>query len=101
QTRDHLLTFSEFMSSVDAGNVSHVVITGQEVTGVTKDNPNQTFRTYAPTQYEGLANKLIARVFAVSSKEPTASPWASLLYNWAPFLVMIGFWVFFMRQMQS
>jgi cell division protease FtsH len=101
QTRDHQLTFSEFMAAVDAGNVSHVVITGQEVTGVTKDNQNQTFRTYAPTQFEGLANKLIERGVAVSSKEPTASPWASLLYNWAPFLVMIGFWVFFMRQMQS
>src|SRR4051812_41577975 len=101
QTRDHLLTFSEFMSSVDAGNVSHVVITGQEVTGVTKDNPNQTFRSYAPTQYEGLANKLIERGVAVSSKEPTASPWASLFYSYAPVLLMIGFWVFFMRQMQS
>src|SRR5262245_28993503 len=101
QTRDHQLTFSEFMAAVETGNVSHVVITGQEVSGVTKDNPNQTFRTYAPTQYDGLANRLIERGVAVTSKEPTASPWASLLYNWAPFLVMIGFWVFFMRQMQS
>ena len=66
QTRDHQLTFSEFMTQVDAGNVSHVVITGQEVTGVTKDNPNQTFRSYAPTQYEGLANKLIERGVASS-----------------------------------
>ena len=99
--RDHSLSFSEFMAAVDAGNVQRVVITGQEITGTTKDAPNQTFRTYAPTQYEGLANKLIDRGIAVQSKEPTASPWASLLYNWAPFLVMIGFWVFFMRQMQS
>ena len=101
ETRDHQLTFSEFMSAVDAGSVQRVVITGQEITGTTKDAQNQTFRTYAPTQYEGLANKLIERGIAVSSKEPTASPWASLLYNWAPFLIMIGFWVFFMRQMQS
>jgi len=101
ETRDHQLTFSEFMSAVDAGNVQRVVITGQEITGTTKDSQNQTFKTYAPTQYEGLANKLIERGIAVSSKEPTASPWASLLYSWAPFLVMIGFWVFFMRQMQS
>ena len=99
--RDHSLSFSEFMASVDAGSVQRVVITGQEITGTTKDAPNQTFKTYAPTQYEGLANKLIDRGIAVQSKEPTASPWASLLYNWAPFLVMIGFWVFFMRQMQS
>ena len=101
ETGQHTLTFSEFMSAVEAGNVQRVTITGQEITGTTKDAQNQTFRTYAPTQYEGLANKLIDRGIAVQSKEPTASPWASLLYNWAPFLVMIGFWVFFMRQMQS
>jgi len=101
ETRDHQLTFSEFMSAVDSGTVQRVVITGQEITGTTKDSPNQTFRTYAPTQYDGLANKLIDRGIAVQSKEPTVSPWASLLYTWAPFLVMIGFWVFFMRQMQS
>src|SRR6185503_4275984 len=100
QTRDHRLTFSEFMAAVDAGNVSHVLITGQEITGST-NNPPETFRANVPTQYEGLGNKLIERGVAVDSKEPTASPWASLLYSWAPFLVMIGFWVFFMRQMQS
>jgi cell division protease FtsH len=101
QTRDSRLSFSEFMSSVESGNVSRVVITGQEITGVTKDNPNTTFRTYAPSQYEGLVNDLVEKNVAVDAKEQTASPWASLLYNWAPFLVMIGFWVFFMRQMQS
>ena len=58
--RDHSLSFSEFMAAVDAGSVQRVVITGQEITGTTKDAPNQQFKTYAPTQYEGLANKLIA-----------------------------------------
>jgi cell division protease FtsH len=101
QSRDHILTFSEFMAAVDAGNVSQVTITGQEITGSTKDNPNQTFRLYVPSQYEGLANDLYKKDVRIQAKEPTASPWASLLYNWAPFLVMIGFWVFFMRQMQS
>ena len=74
QTRDHQLTFSEFMTQVDGGNVSHVVITGQEVTGVTKDNPNQTFRSYAPTQYEGLANKLIERGVALATVGAAAAP---------------------------
>jgi len=78
-----------------------VTITGQEITGSTKDNPNQIFRLYVPSQYEGLANDLYKKDVRIQAKEPTASPWASLLYNWAPFLVMIGFWVFFMRQMQS
>ena len=37
----------------------------------------------------------------MAAREPTTSPWAALLYSWAPILLMIGFWVFFMRQMQS
>ena len=101
QTRDHQLTFSEFMAAVDAGNVSSVTITGQEISGTTKDNPNQVFRTYAPSQYEGLANDLYKKDVRIQSKEPTASPWASLLYTWGPMLLFVGFWFFVMRQMQS
>ena len=37
----------------------------------------------------------------VNAKEPTASPWAALLLSWAPILLVIGFWIFFMRQVQS
>ncbi len=93
------LSFSEFMASVEAGNIEKVEIIGQEIKGTNKSQ--ESFHTYAPEQYDGLANKLIDRGVIVSSKERTISPWASLLYNWAPFLLLIGFWIFFMRQMQS
>jgi cell division protease FtsH len=99
QQQPRTVNFSEFMSTVDAGGVARVVITGQDINGVKKDGEN--FHSYAPSQYDGLVNKLIERGVAVQAKEPTASPWASLLYSWAPVLLMIGFWVFFMRQMQS
>jgi len=99
QTRDRDVTFSEFMTWVDSGQVARVTITGNEILGVSK--ANETFHTYAPGQYDGLANKLIERNVVVKAKEPTASPWAALLYSWAPILLMIGFWIFFMRQMQS
>jgi len=92
-------TFSEFMIKVDSGQVARATITGNEITYVTKNNDN--FRTYAPPQYEGLANKLIERSVEVSAREQAASPWAALLYSWAPLLLMVGFWIFFMRQMQS
>jgi len=92
-------TFSEFMGRVDANQVARVTITGNEITYISKSNDN--FRTYAPPQYEGLANKLIERGVVVAAREPAASPWAALLYSWAPILLMIGFWIFFMRQMQS
>jgi cell division protease FtsH len=93
------LNFSEFMASVEAGNIEKVVITGQEISGT--DKSQESFHTYAPDQYEGLVNRLIDRGVVVQAKERTVSPWASLLYNWAPFLLLIGFWIFFMRQMQS
>jgi cell division protease FtsH len=99
QTSHKPLSFSEFMTQVDSGQVERVTITGNEITGVNKAREN--FRTYAPPQYEGLANRLIDRNVVVSAREPTTSPWAALLYSWAPILLMIGFWIFFMRQMQS
>ena len=99
QTSSKPLSFSEFMASVDGGQIDRVTITGNEITGVDKGGEN--FRTYAPPQYEGLANRLIERNVVVSAREPATSPWAALLYSWAPILLMIGFWIFFMRQMQS
>jgi cell division protease FtsH len=97
--RDSVMTFTEFMQKVDSGQVASVTITGNEVTGVTKDSA--AFRTYVPSQYEGFANKLIEKGVLVTAKEPSNSPWATLLYSWAPILLMIGFWIFLMRQMQS
>ena len=55
------------------------------------------FRTYAPPQYEGLANMLIEHDVVVEAKEAAASSWATRLYLWAPILLIIGFFVFFMR----
>ena len=91
--------FTEFMTWVDSGSVAKVEIVGQDINGVTK--ANEPFHVYVPTQYEGLVNKLMTSQVQVSSKEPTASPWASLLLGWAPTLLIVGFWLFFMRQMQS
>ncbi len=100
QQRDSVISFSEFMEKVNGGQVASVTITGNEVTGVYKA-ANETFRTYAPAQYDGLANKLIEKGVQVTAKEPSASPWSTIFYSWAPILLMIGFWIFLMRQMQS
>ncbi len=99
QQIDQSVTFSEFMSQVEAGQVARVVITGQEIQGTT--TANQPFRSYAPLHYEALYDQLLQRSVAVSVEPDTASPWATLLYSWAPLLLIIGFWIFFMRQMQS
>jgi len=99
QARDRTVTFSEFMAWVNSGQVATVTIAGNEITGTTK--ANETFRTYAPSQFDGLANKLDERGVVITARDAVASPWASILYSWAPALLMIGFWIFFMRQMQS
>jgi cell division protease FtsH len=99
QARDKAVTFSDFVKQLDEGQVQKVTMTGNEILGTSKSG--EKFRTYAPPQYEGLGNKLIERNVEVSAKEPAASPWATFLVAWAPILLMIGFWVFFMRQMQT
>ena len=99
QTHERQASFTEFMQWVDSGSVSRVTITGQDISGYNKSNDH--FQTYAPSQYDGLVNKLIERGVVVTAKEPTVSPWATILYSWGPFILIIAFWVFFMRQMQS
>jgi len=99
QRPDTVITFSDFMDAVNESRVDKVTLTGNDVYGTKKDGDK--FRTYAPPQYEGLANKLDEKGVRITAKEASTSPWVSLLYSWAPILLLIGFWIFFMRQMQS
>ncbi|HCE01824.1 MAG TPA: cell division protein FtsH, partial [Acidobacteria bacterium] len=99
RTGDTPVDFSEFIRWVDTGVVDRVELTGNEIVGT--DSSGERFSTYAPPQYEGLGNKLIERDIVVVATAATASPWATLFYSWAPLLLIVGFWVFFMRQMQS
>ncbi len=95
---ENSMQFSEFLQKVDQDQVASVVIVGHDITGSLKNNDH--FRTYAP-DYQGLAAKLHEKGIAIQAKPETTSPWATLLYSWAPILLMIGFWIFIMRQMQS
>ena len=99
RTGDSMLDFSEFIRWVETNQVTGVELTGNEIEGTTTGG--EQFRTYAPPQYEGLANKLLEHNVVVQARAATASPWATLLYSWVPILLIIGFMVFFMRQMQS
>jgi cell division protease FtsH len=99
QSPEQEITFSEFVQWVDTGQVARVEVTGNSITGTTKGN--EQFRTYAPAQYDGLANRLIERNIIVEANEPAVSPWITVLSYWAPILLMIGFFMFFMRQVQS
>ena len=105
QRSEAAMPFSTFLEHVQNKEVAAVTITGSEISGVLKTSVggdgSTKFRTYAPTQYEGLGNKLSDNGVVITAKPETTSPWATLLYSWAPILLMIGFWLFIMRQMQS
>jgi len=96
--------FSQFLKAVEDDQVATVTMVGHEITGTLKTttagNGSDKFRTYAP-DYQGLANELNKKNIQIIAKPETTSPWAALLYSWAPILLMIGFWIFIMRQMQS
>jgi cell division protease FtsH len=105
QRNETQMEFSKFLQAIDKNEVQSVIITGNEITGKlttsTGGDGSPNFRTYSPPQYQGLVNKLADRNVTIVAKPETTSPWATLLYSWAPILLMIGFWLFIMRQMQS
>jgi cell division protease FtsH len=95
------ISFTAFLEKVQAKEVAKVKMTGNDIVGEMRDGTTK-FRTYAPEgHYTGLANELRAAEVIIEADREAVSPWATLLYSWAPILLMIGFWIFIMRQMQS
>ncbi len=93
------ISYTEFLSMVENGSVSDVVIQGQELF-ITDANHNR-FKVYAP-QDTDLIKILRQKGVTISAKPETDSPWyMNVLVSWFPMIVLIGVWIFFMRQMQS
>ncbi|MDP9170891.1 MAG: ATP-dependent zinc metalloprotease FtsH [Acidobacteriota bacterium] len=97
---DKPLNFSEFLMEVDAGNVKNVTINGSDVKGDYM-NGRETFHTVAPANYPKLFDLLSEKKVAMTFNDSNSSSWVSILVNASPFLLLIGFWIFMMRQMQS
>ena len=94
------LAFSEFMDEVNAGQVSDVKIQGNKITG--HFTSGREFSTYAPND-PNLVPNLTAhgiQISAAPSEDDMPSIFGILL-SWFPMLLLIGVWIFFMRQMQS
>ncbi len=99
QKKETPIKFSEFMAQVEAGKVADVTITGTEIKGHLSDR--EAFRTFAPVGYDKLVDILLSKQVTVNYQPDETPTWANMLISWAPFLLLIGFWIFFMRQMQS
>ncbi len=99
------LSFTEFLEHVEAGRVSAVEIRGQELNGSFREgdrfNEGEKFSTYLPPEYPELIPVLREAQIDIKAAEPKTNPLLQFLFTWAPFLLIIGLWIFFMRQMQS
>jgi cell division protease FtsH len=96
---ENTLSYTEFLSMAENGKVAEVIIQGQELF-VTDSNRNR-FKVFAP-QDADLIKILRAKGVMIKAKPPAESPWyMSVLISWFPMIVLIGVWIFFMRQMQS
>ncbi|MGE0416686.1 MAG: ATP-dependent zinc metalloprotease FtsH [Acetobacteraceae bacterium] len=93
------VAYSDFISEVNGGRVRDVVIQGRTVSGQLTDG--RTFQTYTPED-PSLVQRLTDKgVRVIAKPEDSDNPMLHYLLSWFPMLLLIGVWVFFMRQMQS
>jgi len=98
QQSSHDATYSQFLASVQKGDVSQVTIQGDHILGTYSDG--RTFRTFAPRDSD-LIRTLRERGVEIQAKPEDDNPWyMNMLISWFPMLLLIGVWIFFMRQMQ-
>jgi len=90
--------FSEFLIEVENDQVEEVTIAGDQINGKYIDGT--TFKTTAPANYDDLVNILREHKVSITVKS-ARNPWFSYLFTWFPIIILILFWVFFMRQMQA
>jgi cell division protease FtsH len=107
QPRDTEISFTRFMQAVDTDKVASVMIqvapSGQHIRGQYKDEqgrPGESFKTFSPAD-PTLLKTLRDQGVDIEAKPEDNEPWYVLaLVNWAPMLLLVGVWIFFMRQMQ-
>jgi len=93
------LVFSEFIGHVEKGQVTEVTIQGENLTGKLTDG--KIFKTYMPKDTQ-LVPLLREKNVRITAKPAEDSPWyMNVLISWFPMLLLIGIWIFFMRQMQG
>lgn len=93
------VTFSQFLNDVESDNIAEVTITGNQIEG--KYREGTPFETVAPSSYDDLVKVLREHNVNITVKDDTKNPWYSYLFTWFPIILLILFWIFFMRQMQA
>ena len=99
QMSETSISYTEFLAMVDDERVAEVIMQGQEL--FVTDTNRTRFKVFSPQDPE-LIKILRQKGVSIQAKPPAESPWyMSVLVSWFPMLVLIGVWIFFMRQMQS
>ncbi len=93
--------YSQFLGEVDSGRVDSVTMQGPVIRGTRSDGSH--FSTYSPeTDNNALIGQLMNNGVSIRAEEPEGrSMLLQILISWFPFLLLIGVWVYFMRQMQG
>jgi cell division protease FtsH len=97
---DQQISFSEFMRQVEDGRVKSVAITNTEVRGVYRED-GSGLKTIIPPGYNDLYKSLRDKSVNIEIKDTSSTGLLSLIFQTAPFILLLGFWIFMMRQMQS
>ncbi|MFO7728762.1 MAG: ATP-dependent zinc metalloprotease FtsH [Desulfonatronovibrio sp.] len=99
QTPQYKLTYTELLNKVEQGEVMAVKIQGQKLTGKLMDD--RRFTSFVPDD-PGLIDKLVQNNVQVEAEPEESASWLTTIFiSWFPMLLLIGVWIFFMRQMQG
>ena len=98
--KEREITFSEFLSQVDQGNISEVTIVGQEVRGKFK-NDKATFHSTIMAGYTDMIKELRDKGVNITVKDAQGGGWPTWLLNLAPFVLLGALWFIMIRQMQT
>ncbi len=99
-TRSSAMSYSEFLGKVKDSGVQNVMIRGQVITGITASG--EKFQTFAPINDPKMIDDLVANNVTIEVEPPEGrSILLDILINTIPFLLIIGLWIYIMRQMQG
>ncbi|MXP51094.1 ATP-dependent zinc metalloprotease FtsH [Pantoea sp. SoEX] len=100
QLTSHKIDYSNFLSEINQDKVREVRINGREITVIKKDN--RKYITYIPINDSKLLDTLLTKNIKVVGAPPDEpSLLASIFISWFPMMLLIGIWIFFMRQIQG
>jgi cell division protease FtsH len=99
KTAPKAMAYSSFIELVRQGDVKEVTISGRNIEGVKESG--ERFASFAPDD-DGLVGELLNNNVAINAQPPEKPGlMMSLFINWFPLLILVGLWIFFMRQMQG